>query len=558
MIETDVPEVMNCANGVRVFFLLLTLMLSIAAVADGTAGNPGEGDPPNLVVQITVDQMRGDHLQRLAPMFTGGFRRLLDEGRVYTRATVDHATTSSFPGHVTLSTGMHPRNHGIPERVWIFQEEAGALQAGGIFEGIQHSVPGQPELSSGGAEKVIAGSLAEWMAATYPAGRFAAISGGEFASLLHAVHRRGHVYWYMAEAQGLVTSDYYRDAIPDWVMEAGETVFTGIEDEPVWRLSVPETYHHLARRDRAYYETDGDDTVFPHGHDAAGDASLAEWVYGVPLLDDMTFAVVDRAVDELELGQGVRTDFLSIVASATDSVGHRWGPRSLEQLDTLYRLDRHLGRLFDKLDRLVGRTNYVVALSADHGVSNAPAWDLENGKYAVRLTDDVYESFIDRAAGIAAAHDGPEEALKAHLMRALKAHPLVADTIDISAVLGNPQQDPLLRLYHNAAGPERIFVSENMSGSLSMEGHPLQHGVGIRFVEGASVGSLHIPGIHGSPYFHDRHVVLAFWGAGIEPGRLDADAGTVDVAPTLACLAGVVPPDGLDGRILFGDERCRR
>ena len=58
------------------------------------------------------------------------------------------------------------------------------------------------------------------------------------------------------------------------------------------------------------------------------------------------------------------------------------------------------------------------------------------------------------------------------------------------------------------------------------------------------------PGVHLSPYQYDRSVPLIFMGDGIAPGRSDAPARTVDVAPTLASLAGVRAPVGLDGRVL--------
>lgn len=532
---------------------MAAMLLGVAPVS-----SPAQDRVPKLVVQITVDQLRGDHLERLDPMFTGGLRRILDEGRVYTRATVDHATTSSFPGHTALATGMHPRNHGVPESIWLHRGDDGQLQPSGVFAGQDHTVPGIPDLSSGGPERIEASSLAEWMAGAHPDGRFAAIGGGEYASLLHAVHRRGDVYWYIEDLQGFGTSTYYRDDIPAWVSEAGAEAFQAIEANSVWQLAVPEEFYHLARRDEVYYENGGRDTAFPHPASAYEDLTLAQWISRTPWLDDMTFAVVNRAIDELELGQGDRTDFLSIVASATDHVGHRWGPRSLEHLDTLYRLDRHLGQLFEKLDRDVGRGNYVVALSADHGASNAPEWDLENGEYAVRLADDSYAAFITFVRELANGYEGPDAGLKLYLMREIKKHPLVADTFDVFDVLANPQTDPYLRLYHNAARPERIFLAEIMTGSLSMDGHPLQYGIGVRFLDGVSVGSRDIPGLHGSPYFTDQHVALAFWGAGIAPATVEDEAHTVDVAPTLACLAGVMSPEGLDGRILFGAEACGR
>ena len=74
---------------------------------------PKPAPPPRLVVVIAVDQMVPDQLQRLAARFGGGFKRFLDEGAVFWRATVDYAGTETGPGHASLATGRYPAHHGI-------------------------------------------------------------------------------------------------------------------------------------------------------------------------------------------------------------------------------------------------------------------------------------------------------------------------------------------------------------------------------------------------------------------------------------------------------------
>ncbi len=78
------------------------------------------------------------------------------------------------------------------------------------------------------------------------------------------------------------------------------------------------------------------------------------------------------AIDELKLGRGAATDFLAISFSALDKVGHDFGPDSHETQDVLVHLDTQLGLLLDKLDRDVGKGNYVLGLSSDHGVAPVP------------------------------------------------------------------------------------------------------------------------------------------------------------------------------------------
>ena len=101
-----------------------TLVLLSACASSGT---PGVGDSslespdpsrPGLVVYLVVDQLRGDLLERYAPAFTGGFRRLMEEGLSFSNALHGHSSTETAPGHAALSLGVHPARAGIPSNAW--------------------------------------------------------------------------------------------------------------------------------------------------------------------------------------------------------------------------------------------------------------------------------------------------------------------------------------------------------------------------------------------------------------------------------------------------------
>jgi hypothetical protein len=55
---------------------------------------------------------------------------------------------------------------------------------------------------------------------------------------------------------------------------------------------------------------------------------------------------------------------------------------------------------------------------------------------------------------------------------------------------------------------------------------------------------------HASGYDYDSHVPLIFYGDGVKPGRITEFVRTVDLAPTLAAIAGVKPSEPLDGVVL--------
>ena len=77
-------------------------------------------EKPKLILQITVDQLRGDlptlYYNRLGE---GGLRYLLDKGVVFNDAHHAHANTETIVGHVTLATGAHPSAHGMIGNIWF-------------------------------------------------------------------------------------------------------------------------------------------------------------------------------------------------------------------------------------------------------------------------------------------------------------------------------------------------------------------------------------------------------------------------------------------------------
>lgn len=78
---------------------------------------------PRLVLQITIDGLRGDLLQRYAANFgDNGFNLLLNRGVVYTNAHYLHANTETIVGHTTLATGATPAIHGMVGNVWYYAD----------------------------------------------------------------------------------------------------------------------------------------------------------------------------------------------------------------------------------------------------------------------------------------------------------------------------------------------------------------------------------------------------------------------------------------------------
>jgi len=526
------------------------LPLTLAAcglLAACAPASDSPSEPPSLVVLVTVDQLRGDLIDRYEPVFEGGFRRLLDEGLLYTAASHNHSSTSTAIGHTTLATGRLPVNHGIVGNSWDERNEDGSLRGVYAVEDTDSPILDYPTAPGRSPRNIRVNALADWLLEQSPGSRTLAVSTKDRGAITTAGQSSDHnVYWWMPSDGRYVTSAWYQSEYPDWVQRFNRERIPTLIADSVWEYTVPEGAEGLTRRDEAPYEGDGRHTTFTHfrSDEVITDALSAQnnWWRATPFADRATLEFALEGMAELELGQRGVTDYLSISFSATDYVGHKFGPMSVEQLANLDALDATLGRLFDALDAQVGEGNWVLALSADHGVVNVPEYQQEIGEvgYRAGAADQLLMAETVLLASEAALANDPADTLAARraIAEAVEALDFVADVmVPEDELLQGEPADSFVALFQRSYTPGRL------QGIAEWD-------LPMRFTEGTYDSSSPTGTGHGSPYWYDRWVPVAFLGKGIEAGRSSEAVYTVDVAPTLAGAAGISAPEGLDGRLL--------
>jgi hypothetical protein len=529
--------------------------LSAALLASASCGPAAPSDAQQarqapafngLVVLLVIDQLPQFLLDRYDTLFVGGFRRLLDEGRVYSRAYHGHARTSTAPGHASLSAGVHPHRHGIVGNSWREPDRGEWVLVENFLDATEDVV--QARKGRGFSPRALETAvLADWLREADPDARVLAISGKVRGAVPMAGHGKGHVY-VLSDDYGpaFVTSTYYRRSVPDWVRRFNEGPLASLLADSVWESTVPAAAAHFSRPDTTAYERRGAHTTFPHSFAAEEEVwaqrtqGFMGWFWRTPMQDEASIALAVAGVEALGLGGRDGVDLLSLGLSATDVIGHTYGPYSREQLDNLLRLDRGLGDLFEFLDGAIGRDRYIVALSADHGVLAAPEHLREMGEEGVRVPpQDVRDAL--QAVDEVVSSSGEE--LHARRAAVLEAFAFVADAMTREELLAVDPSVPL------AAATDSFVVLYGRSFRPDRAISPGERGVFVRMREGHMVDAA--IATHGSPYTYDRHVPLVFMGPGIDAGRFDEVTATVDMAPTLASLIGVQTPADLDGRVLI-------
>jgi predicted AlkP superfamily pyrophosphatase or phosphodiesterase len=506
-------------------------------------------DRPTLAVLLVIDQLRPDLLSRYDHLYVGGLRTLIDEGYRFTNATHDHAVTTTGPGHTTLSTGVYPTRHGIVGNAWR-QFEDGLLRPMYSMEDLDSPILGESELPGRSPANIERRGIADWIADRDPDSRVVAISKKDRAAIGMATQARGEVYWVVERGSGFVTSEYYHSEYPAWIEDFNANLMPLDYSDTLWESRVPPEGRSLTLPDTSEWELEGrfepGYTAFPHRAgdlvDAAdpGEVNYWRWRY-TPFPDRAVVSLALEAIEEFELGQRGSVDFLGVSLSQTDLVGHRFGPRSPEQLDNLLRLDSELDRLFSFLDDEVGAGRWVVAMSADHGVLGIPEVLAEEGVDARRLTraerQEIQERIRDALKG--AGEDGvPEdEATQDAVKATLVALPYIAAAYTFAEVERADAPDSFQVLFAHSHSRTRVLAPAAFAG------------VYVRY-EPNTLTSFASSATHSSPYYYDRHVPLIFLGGTIRSGVSTNPVATVDVAPTLAWLTGTPAPDDLDGRVL--------
>jgi hypothetical protein len=359
---------------------------------------------------------------------------------------------------------------------------------------------------------------------------------------------RGHVYWITENEGRFVTSSFYATGYPAWVERINRDKMPSIFGDSIWDQTVPEGARVMSRADTADYEGDGVHTAFPHRfleetRDPDRPGALNRWAYGQPYPDKALGVFAMEAIQSLGLGQDAVTDYLSLSFSQTDAVGHEYGPLGREQLANLLHLDQVLGELMVFLDQEVGEGRWVMALSGDHGALTIPEYLVEQGEEASRATSEDFALLRQTFQAFREREGDPQEVADS-LAAALERLPFVADALSVLELTTPPPADSFVVLMRNSYHPDRWVGGSGSQGS----------GVVFRFVEGYYPSTSARGTGHGTPYYYDRHVPLIFYGTGVKAGVSHDPVRTVDIAPTLAGLAGIETPSDLDGQPLLDSQ----
>lgn len=508
---------------------------------------------PKLVVLVAVDQMRADYIDRFQANWTSGLHRLVQNGAVFTQAAYPYLTTVTCAGHATLSTGAYPHVHGIFSNTW-FDRSRNAVVACTDDPSVTNVTYGGPDSAHNGPAALKVPALADQIRGA--GGHVVTLALKARSAIMLAGHGSDATTWVTESLDSWETSTQFAQEPVPQVKAYVSAHPMSADLGKVWTRLLPESKYKDPDAGFKEDPVKGWTATFPHRL-AAGNASgkadatyYEQWQHS-PFADDYVARMAASLIKSAQLGKHDKTDFLGVSFSSPDLVGHAFGPDSQEIQDMYAHLDRSIGVLLDALDRNVGAGSYVLALSADHGVTSIPEQITQAGHDAGRIK---VAALLEAGNVAARATLGNGKYLSRVVTNEVYFEPGMYDKVKASpatlaAVVAAVAAQP---------GVRRVFTSDQLTAPATSADPELRAAI-LSYVPGRSGDIVISPKAgwmvsgsgttHGSANPDDQRVPVVLFGAGIKPGRYATPASPADIAPTLATLAGVKLPDA-EGTVL--------
>ncbi len=530
--------------GVLILFTI-TLGISNAQVNEGK---------PKLIVGIVVDQMRQEYLTKYADRYgEDGFKRLMKDGYLMKNGHYNYVPTYTGPGHASVYTGATPATHGIISNSWYVKSTGKFIYCAG--DSTVNNIGGTPGNGQISPRNLLTTTITDELRfATNKRSKVVGVAIKDRGASLPAGHL-GDAYWFDSENGEFMTSSYYHSELPEWVKAFNAKKVVDKYLDQTWNTLYPiDTYTQSIADDNPFEAPfiGKDSPTFPYNlaelrENNGGPGLIASTPFGNNLTLDFAIA----AIEGEKLGKGDETDFLALSFSSPDYIGHRFGPTSIELEDNYLRLDQDIARLLNYLDQNYGKDQYLIFLTADHGVADVatymesekvPAGNLNVSYITAQLKGYTYAQYGEGDWILNVSNE--QVFLNEKLAREKKVS--ISDLEEELAIF-------LLRF----RGIKEVYSSTTMRTSSFAEGraHLLQNG----FNHKASGNLLLIlePGwltggprgtSHGTGFSYDTHVPILFYGWNVKAGSSTRYATITDIAPTLSMMLGIRLPNGATGQ----------
>ncbi len=539
--------------------LLNIVLIILFSLTNTSAENKNGHQKVKAVVQIVVDQLRGDILNKFKSNFCeDGFKLLMQKGLSFTNANFIHSITKTAPGHATIATGSIPALHGIVGNDWYDEKTDSQIYA---CEDKSAKVFGDGKRGLSPKNLVVSTLSDEIYLATEGKSKIFGVSFKDRGAIFLAGHS-GKAFWFSKSFEGFTSSKYYFTGLPGYVVNFNNSNLLDKYYKEGWKLLFPKEKYRYANLDVNDYErTEGNlGKTFPHDFKKIKRKKFAKVLPFTPFGDAITYEFAKEVIKRNGIGKDSVVDYFSVSFSSTDYIGHRFSPNSLEYEDQIYRLDRTIAKFLKFLDSEIGLQNILIVFTADHGVAEAPEYLTEHNQTAKVLS--TYK-FIDMCNKFGKTH----YFINFNLVKDLIPPYIYLNEKEITKAGLNicKVESDLRNLILKDEGVYNVLTGCWLEQN-KVTGNLIDTRVLNSYYPGRS-GQLYIinmPGwymgynaterensaTHGTPWNYDTYVPLIFMGPGIPSGQNARPCGPQDIAATIAFYLGIKAPSGSVGNVL--------
>ncbi|MBK9568912.1 MAG: alkaline phosphatase family protein [Chitinophagaceae bacterium] len=509
---------------------------------------------PKLMVGIVVDQMRWDYLYRYYDRYdeNGGFKRMLNQGFSCENTMIPYAPTVTACGHSAIYSGSVPAISGITGNFWWDKEQMRSVYC--TEDKSVNTVGNSSALGKMSPKNMLVTTICdELRLATNFKSKVIGVAIKDRGGILPAGHSANAAYWYDNTVGSWITSTYYMKELPKWVSDFNAQKLVDKYYQQGWSLLYPANTYVQSTDDEKKYEAKPLGTKFPYDLKSLAGKDYTK-IVTTPMGNTLTSEFAKAAITGEQLGADNITDFIAISYSSPDYIGHSFGPNSVEAEDGFLRLDKELGNLLDFLDKKIGKDQYTVFLSADHGVAQVPEFIQENKlpggrvylntvvsqlnntlneKYKIKtiiVADDNYQLHLNHPL-LDSANLNKEEVIN-WIVDYLSSEPGIARIFPLADLNTVPLPATIRKMVNNGYYPRR-------NGEIQVI---LQPG----YIDAISATGT----THGLWNPYDAHIPLLWYGWGIKQGKTNREIYMTDIAPTLAAMLHIQMPSGSIGQVI--------
>lgn len=453
--------------------------------------------------------MRWDYLYYYYGQYrTDGLRRLVDDGFSFENTLINYVPTVTAVGHSSIYTGSVPALTGIVGNNFYIHDKKVYCCDDSTVESVG-STSREGRMSP---RNLLANGLGDMLkiATDYKA-KVIGVALKDRAAILPAGHAADAAYWWDTSAGHFISSTYYMTELPGWVQAVNKQI----------------------------------------GEKPGTEVKTA--VMGVT----KTFQMAEAALENEKLGQHDVTDMLAVSVSSTDAIGHTFGTRGKENHDVYMELDNRLAHFLNVLDEKVGKGNYLLFLSADHGAAHnhnvlrehkIPAGGLELWNNLKPLEAEL-ESELGFAPVIADENSGKiylnhkgisqsgktVEFVRQKVCEKLLTNSNILYAVDYDKVLTSTIPQPIREMIVNGYNRDRsgdvFYVAradwENVESAATYKGTT-----------------------HGEWNPYDAHIPFVLYGWKVGHGQTSLPAHITDIAPTVCAMLHIQMPNSCVGTSL--------